>query len=155
MVRRGTALTALVLLSSAASGCGRTEHFIAEEVLPYLGKFLDEASARCLSVEPDVSIYFVSESDIDPGEWSSAVGNCEIFSNHIEIRRSYWENANETEREILLFHELGHCLLSYYYHTDTGLMREYLMPASVYLQDRTNILDQLYRSSASCKEGGA
>lgn len=155
MVRRGTALTALVLLSSAASGCGRTEHFIAEEVLPYLGKFLDEASARCLSVEPDVSIYLVGESDIDPGEWDGVAGRCEIFSNHVEIRRSVWEYSDETEREILLFHELGHCLLSYYRHSETGLMSEYLMSASAYLQDRTNILDQLYRSSASCKEGGA
>jgi len=42
------------------------------------------------------------------------VGLCAIYSDgyrEIEIDREYWDDAEESVRDELIFHELGHCIL--------------------------------------------
>lgn len=44
----------------------------------------------------------------------AVLGECNKGSDHppeIIVDEGYWESANETEREILMMHELGHCVL--------------------------------------------
>lgn len=43
----------------------------------------------------------------------NAIGYCIISLNSrvITINRKYWNIASNIERELLIFHELGHCLL--------------------------------------------
>lgn len=78
--------------------------FIHEEVLEYYGKFLD--------------IYGLSPFDI-PVDFRDqklpVVGICIEYSNgdkEIQLDRKAWDSFSKAEREMLVFHELGHCLLN-------------------------------------------
>lgn len=38
------------------------------------------------------------------------IGVCRPNSNSIEIYTAYWNKASQHERQVLIFHELGHCV---------------------------------------------
>lgn len=55
-----------------------------------------------------IEIKFVDQ--IDPS-LPEAVGYCYYGSRNIAIVKSYWDKSSPIMREMLLFHELGHCAL--------------------------------------------
>jgi hypothetical protein len=77
------------------------------------------------SVEPDIEPYFNrfhEKVGINPINISAefevlpkpTVGQCLTYSNGvrvIQIDPVYWAMANDDQKEILIFHELGHCAL--------------------------------------------
>lgn len=48
---------------------------------------------------------------------------------NIEIDPVFWEEANDTEREVLIFHELGHCVLNRDHVED--IIEPYELPKSI------------------------
>jgi len=80
------------------------------ELQPYLDRFMAEGEARQFSPVLDVELL-----DLRFGSLEEAVrGQCQLFSDGrraIVIQPSYWANADEWSKELLIFHELGHCLL--------------------------------------------
>lgn len=62
---------------------------------------------KIFNVKVDVPVYFVKEFSK-----KNILGRCyyEPFSK-IEIKRKSWEKMNHYEQEILMWHELGHCIL--------------------------------------------
>lgn len=95
------------------SACNEDEEavYVESELQAYFDAFEAEAQARNVSIdwnEASVSAYL---SDI---ENASVYGRCIRLSEQnpkIEINQTYWDSASEMEREYLLFHELGHCVL--------------------------------------------
>jgi hypothetical protein len=41
----------------------------------------------------------------------NALGQCNMKTKQVLINKAYWVNASDSEREALIFHELGHCIL--------------------------------------------
>lgn len=80
------------------------------ELQPYLDRFMAEGKLRQFTPVLDVELL-----DLRFGSLEEAVrGQCQLFSDGrraIVIQPSYWQNATEWQREFLIFHELGHCLL--------------------------------------------
>ena len=48
------------------------------------------------------------------------LGQCNLKTHLITLSESYWMTASDTEREALMFHELGHCVLGRR-HDDGGM----------------------------------
>ncbi len=86
--------------------------FVVEAPLQvYFDRFIDEAALRGLDVE-----YPTSQVDAHIGNITepNVIGQCsrsESSQHAITIDQRYWRSANDLQREYLIFHELGHCVL--------------------------------------------
>lgn len=64
---------------------------------------------------------------------SSVVATCHYWSRDIKIikvKPKWWKLLNEAGKEQLIFHELGHCELEIFDHTD-GMREEDFCPVSI------------------------
>ena len=81
---------------------GNTTSGIDEEILPYYEKF---------SSIYNVNIDHIPANLVDIDR-ENVAGTCTSHANgdrEIVIDRSLWEGFTDTKREIVIFHELGHC----------------------------------------------
>lgn len=87
----------------------------------------------------DLIISLTSDSD---------AGHCSKSDNEtprIDLNENYWKFATDQQKEILLFHELGHCLLNRE-HDDT--LSSNKAPASIMFTNELYLagtLDEYYR----------
>ena len=85
---------------------------IEAELQVHFNNFVEEASVYGMEIsleDVDISGY------IENIETRGTLGQCKSYSNgskQVVIDEPYWDRVDETEREYLVFHELGHCLLS-------------------------------------------
>lgn len=124
----------LILLVASATGCGQSAW--DSEVSPYINEFLDIGQVQNLP-ETEVILGEV------PGE---AIGVCNHYSNgkkQIILDHSYWNQATEVEKTILVWHELGHCVLD---RRHMDIMLPDTCPYSImyYQQFDTNCFDKHY-----------
>ena len=78
---------------------------------PYLQEF--EAHAATHLGQPNFSVGDVPINFKDP-ENDAHDGVCLSYSNgtyEVWIRKSWWDQTDEAQRHIMIFHELGHCRL--------------------------------------------
>lgn len=85
-------------------------------------------------------------------------GQCEIGEGrNISINKAYWSDASHTSRELLIFHELGHCVLNLE-HDDSwitlngvyipkSIMNSYLFSEYLYDTFREYYMLELFRKS--------
>lgn len=84
---------------------------VETEMVPYFERFANEAALR--GIDLDWSSEMISASLTDIAE--DKVGQCLTYNNgtrQINIDKVYWNKSSDMEREFLIFHELGHCVLS-------------------------------------------
>lgn len=81
---------------------------IDPEFIRFVDSFLEEASLR--SIDVDISSVGL---EIQFGEVESTgdvLGSCNRDSHSIIVSEADWNNLSENHREVLIFHELGHCI---------------------------------------------
>jgi len=103
----------LIFLSSCASGF----HY-DEELLPYVLKFQYNSEiygGKYIEIE-NLKIVFKDTTWLSP----NTIGVCFLggITPTINIKPDFWEYASESEREALIFHELGHCILKQAHRKD-------------------------------------
>jgi len=134
----------LALVSLTLGGCGRLD---LGEFAPYVQRFEAEGQARGWDVQ--VTNLVVKLGDLPDGMY----GICHHgLTPEIEVSRAYWPGATEEQREILLFHELGHCILEREHGGEAGRLddRPSSLMAKGMVQDwawktyRTEYLDELF-----------
>lgn len=110
-------LTTLVLLSLMLSGCGKgfkaiNHGHVDPEFEQYVDKFLEIYNIPVIYVD----LYFNEQT-------GNVIGVCKIKGNdkNVEIDPEWWYRASDLDREILIFHELGHCVLGQHEHRDYTL----------------------------------
>jgi len=112
-------LVVTVLFRQPAGG------FLSEQVdislASYARRFAEEARERNVSVDlSDLTLVFTDEMIVVDGQ--SFCGYAFNFNSdsppYVEIARSCWEEYSDEQREILVFHELGHALLQRAHHND-------------------------------------
>lgn len=92
---------------------------LADDLQPYFTSF--EAAAADLGVPIDLSASGVT-AEIRAINEGNVAGNCSTNGHdirHITIDRSFWVNASPLLREMVVYHELGHCILGRG-HTETA-----------------------------------
>lgn len=86
------------------------EESVATEMIIYFYKFSDEAEKRGIVIDWAEENISTVLTKLDEG----AVGQCLTYEkgkNLINIDLAYWNKSDPNEREFLIFHELGHCVL--------------------------------------------
>jgi hypothetical protein len=77
----------------------------------YLEQFEFEAAQRGFKIDLDELELSTSISEIDK---DGVAGTCHYSSatpNRVVIDKSFWEKSSSMLREMVVFHELGHCVL--------------------------------------------
>lgn len=86
----------------------------------YLETFVSRARDNGVSLDTYSLSMSFSESMPQSTSGGFAIGYCQrsVNSQNVVIKESYWNSASVSDREQLVFHELGHCLLGLS-HNDT------------------------------------
>jgi len=85
----------------------------------YFDRFIDEAAVRGFDVSYATSQVDATISDIPE---PNVIGQCSWNQTHqhsITLDRNYWSKANDLQREFVVFHELGHCVLGLEHFDDS------------------------------------
>lgn len=109
----------LILISLLIAGCGSTPVqfrplglHVDAELAPLVSEFITEARAYGrVSDQVNLNVSFVPEiPSNDPGYIT--LGQCFMGTGIVQINHTEWEDLSDNEKEELIFHELGHCLLN-------------------------------------------
>lgn len=119
-----------------------------DEFATYVRIFKLEAEYRKVHTKVDkIKIVMVDKEKLS---MSNAIGICFPARNTIEILKAYWDQANFSQREILIMHELGHCALDLDHDNSEGylgpnsIMRSDVLNPSYYNNFRKNLVDELF-----------
>lgn len=112
-MKRTACLIALFLLAGCGQEKAKEPAIVDEALMEYIVRFESDigVSAEGISV-----VFGELEEDM--------VGVCQSWSNgtkKVTIDKEYWDMETETQREELMFHELGHCAMNLGH--DEGVMR--------------------------------
>lgn len=131
-------------------GCGHDYQVSIEpQYQTYVDRFLSDAH----SMNRNIKIYdlIIKTTESLRGE---IVGQCQKGFNTtpvIVISKKYWIDLSEFEREELLYHEMGHCVLMRRHRDDTdemgipkSLMYPYMLPEYVYRYYRNEYVSELF-----------
>lgn len=115
-------LSLLILVLSTSCGVknDKPQGSVSSELKPYLDKFESYARANGIDVDSYSLSMSFSESMPKSDNGGFVIGYCQrsIEGQNVVIQGSYWNSASVSDREQLIFHELGHCLLGLS-HNDT------------------------------------
>jgi len=132
----------LAVIGAICVSCGR------ERLLPdpraYETVFHKEARERGWDAYPttlEVKYEFI--------EGFSTEARCGFGDNTVTIDAETWEKASDTHREVLVFHELGHCLLMRNHRNECSLMNKDLVSDSDFIANRERLLDELFSMRGS------
>jgi hypothetical protein len=131
------------------SGCGKEPKLQLGQFASYVEMFEAEASTHGQSVKvTDLVVRFGAMEN--PYER----GICEIAGDEtpvITINEEAWDQMSEDEREPLMFHELGHCVLKRKHRADqigpgvpASLMNPYTIAGWTYGQYKKHYIDELF-----------
>ena len=104
-------LTASLLINGSCVKDEEPQYLIDVPLLEYFDRFAAEAAIR--NVVIDYKEMMIS-GDIRVISTPNVIGQCghtEEEPNVVIVDKFYWDDADELEREFLVFHELGHCAL--------------------------------------------
>lgn len=84
------------------------EYNVDSDFEEYVQRFIDEGAVRGVNIDFEDTGLLIEYSDrIVAG----ASGYCYLGKHHIVIDKSEWTALTDTQKEYLIFHELGHCEL--------------------------------------------
>lgn len=112
LIRRGFWVMMVILSVLSCSKEDEAEYFVDGVLMPYFDLFGAEAAERGIQV--DFSTAPVS-GYIRVITTQQVIGQCvhqEDQPNTVIVDKLYWDTATQLEREFLVFHELGHCVLN-------------------------------------------
>ena len=93
------------------SSCNKDNQVIENELQIHFTNFEAEAIAHGINI--DISSIDIG-GYIQNIETRGTLGQCKSYSDgsqQVIVDEEYWNNISDAEREYLVFHELGHCLL--------------------------------------------
>lgn len=91
--------------------CGEDDLATDPELQPYFDLFAEEAKLRGLEVNYEAERIEGLIQDIPNSNIQGQCFHNEDKPKKVIIDVNYWRNANEFEKEFIIYHELGHCFL--------------------------------------------
>ncbi len=135
-------------------GCAKEEQKLVDDVfVDHIIEFEAQAKLRSIDLGSVLEELSVRLADID----ADAVGQCITYVNGdkaIEINRATWNGLSDNQKELLVFHELGHCVLNRDHLNETdengqcvSIMRESTRscPISYNASSREEYLNELFK----------
>jgi hypothetical protein len=130
---------------------------------PYVSKFVADALIQGVDVLSDMKNPKLEIRIESLDAWgSTTIGLCETAGNlrRVTFDPDFWNQVSETQRELLVHHELGHCVL-YRAHTTAkltsgavaSLMYPIIMSSSTYTSNYDYYQKELFTTSALSSSG--
>lgn len=95
----------LCILSLFTIACGKPSYVVHPKIQPYVSMFVEYS--YYLNKYTPITDLRADFGDLD----STTLGICDYNTTTITLDKTYWKTANEYARQVLVFHELGHCIL--------------------------------------------
>ena len=148
-------------------GCGGYEtaqskpmvYYETEELKMYAQRF--EAYSAIYSSKGSVAIYNL-RIVFGPMNEEKAVGLCSLDlsgTSTVSIDKAYWDTASPPQKEVLIFHELGHCVLGRGHNdqlneseSPLSIMYSDIRPAYYYPYEKERYLRELYNTRNDWKQ---
>ncbi len=102
---RGSLIVCLGVIVLYTSCIDEPSNEIDPSLQPYVDQFFEEAQNRNLDMSPEDYSFSVKFGE------KQHLGVCSTASKEILINDFYWRGFSELERQYVMFHELGHCIL--------------------------------------------
>lgn len=119
--------------------------------------FEDEAYIRHINVNASsIKIGFTTSSYFK-SITSKGVAFCQKDQKQIVINQDAWHGYSDLKKEIVVFHELGHCLLNKDHNNNEHLgeklsiMHERILNPDFYEDNRVHYLDELFTGYSDLK----
>lgn len=137
----------LVLLLTLSCGKEKIQEISDHEAInnPIFDEYVIKFEHDIETTKGDIPIYFHPLK-------SNTAGLCVTYSNNkkeVQIDLDFWNKSNEITKEILIFHELGHCVLnrSHQYGSidecPRSIMNPQLLTDLCYIENREYYINQL------------
>ncbi len=158
--------TALLLATLLLTGCGSDEHNDYRVLGPvgptheqprielgefegYVKLFLEDAQRT--GVEINISSLIMFQGEISQENETYTLGQCFRAVGavpRIQIDSKSWPNMDMMSKTLLIYHELGHCILNRNHSDDPkSVMYPYLLNPYDFIQDHETILNELFDAS--------
>jgi hypothetical protein len=96
--------------------------------------------ALCITYVPANLLESIAERRSD---WRKVIGHRK--SPEVIVPTDIWNLLSKNQKEIAIFHELGHCLLNLDHQDDIpAIMNPVILPEEYYKFNRTKLLDELF-----------
>lgn len=92
---------------------------LSDDLQPYFSSFEDAAADLGIPIDIAASGITAEIREINQGDVAGTCSTNGFDIRHITIDRSFWINASPLLREMVVYHELGHCILGRG-HTETS-----------------------------------
>lgn len=117
--------------------------FVDPTIKPYVDRFNEYAKqVNSNSVNKRVSAFFGKPSTPNHGNFT-VIGECDYNNLSIVVEHNHWNMSSDIHREILILHEMGHCVLERGHKNSYRNDIDRLIPSS--LMGATNfVTDQNY-----------
>jgi hypothetical protein len=153
----------MIILAMFLGACGRETEIIVEtpdyppnlkvygaqeSAKELVEKFRQEGWSRGVPIDTSrVTLYFTKD-EITVSEAITTLGACYKPDNQrrtVIINENHWENSDGIKRMVLIFHELGHCILNKD-HDDTKLsiMNSKIIPGYEFSAQATDLIDDIF-----------
>lgn len=103
-------------------GCKTFKEVPQDYVYPDPNQYTDQFYMDCVKYRDDCGklrrFKIKIVRDLSVGWDKEDSGYCEWLSSRIFINYDAWMYSTDTEKRILIYHELGHCALNRWLHTD-------------------------------------
>ena len=131
-------------LLSLLVACGPTLPPSDVTLYAYYERFIDEANSRHVILkETEIALVFGHTTSIPKDVM--IVATCQRDKRLITVDQEYWESASDTEREIVIMHESGHCSAELpHNNSHKAIMNSYLLDSEYYNEHRIELLDELF-----------
>lgn len=148
----------ITLLLLGLTGCAEAKMSVPKDFEPEFNRFMDQARVRKVKIPKDrIDNLAIKFTVIDEKtEWGSVVGKCTFVDGMrvVTIDQAYWTKLAAIDKEVLLYHELGHCLLNRDHVEEKtaigwpmSIMYPQLIPAVIYYNSsavREAYVDELF-----------
>jgi hypothetical protein len=106
----------IIIILSTSSSCNiEKQQIIPWQFEKYVNTFFEEANLRGLNIHIED---FDLEFEMTDIENPITMGDCDMNKHKIRIDEEKWERLNEIDKEYLIFHELGHCVLGRFHKNE-------------------------------------
>jgi hypothetical protein len=127
----------LILYCIFLSGCASKP-----DIQSYQLQFIRDAQARKVKLYSRTVI--VTYATLPKHRIADCLPATHSTAARMRISEEHWEYFTESEREQIVYHELGHCFL-HLAHQRAGIMQANIMPDWEYVKHRKTLINNLFR----------
>ncbi len=113
MLLKSIKLLFLAIFISSIFSCAKDglSSEVDTRLQPYFDSFVEEAALRDIAVDLTENRIIARVTDIVGNSVAGSCANSQSDNSYISIDEAYWNAVDNLAREMVVFHELGHCIL--------------------------------------------